>query len=75
MPDYLPRLQQRKAGLCWSGETSKEPNECELYTKQIKEMMCISIVSEVFCEFCHPIQAEPKACSKDIHIFLEKNEK
>ena len=35
----------------------------------------ISVASEVFYEFCHPIQAEPKACSKDIHIFLEKNEK
>ena len=43
--------------------------------KQLKEMMCISIASEVFYEFYHPIQAEPKAYSKDIHIFLEKNEK
>ena len=38
-------------------------------------MMRTPIASEVFCEFCHPLQVKPKACLKDIHIFLVKNEK
>ena len=38
-------------------------------------MMPMTIASEVFCEFGRPMQEEPKACLKDIHIFLVKNEK
>ena len=35
----------------------------------------MTIASEVFCEFGHPVQGEPKAFLKDIHIFLVKDEK
>ena len=38
-------------------------------------MMRITIASEVFFEFGHPIQGERKVFLKDIHIFLVKNKK
>mgnify|MGYP000561537219 CR=1 FL=1 len=72
----MPRFYNKESQVCDNRvKLLKESNECKIYATQLKDMIRMTSASEVFCEFGHPMQGEPPAILKDIHIFLVKDEK